>query len=80
METPRGNAAMRRVVRRAARALRHGATRERAMAYAADGMRRVLRRFHVDDSMTVDLIADALDPWLHAAGYEPIEALDEIDC
>jgi hypothetical protein len=21
-----------------------------------------------------------VDPWLHAAGYERIEALDEIDC
>jgi hypothetical protein len=80
METARGNAAMRRVVRRAARALRHGATRERAMAYAADGMRRVLRRFHVDDSMIADEVADALDPWLHAAGYDRIEALDEIYC
>jgi hypothetical protein len=23
--------------------------------------------------------ADALDPWLHAAGYDRIEALDELD-
>jgi hypothetical protein len=43
-------------------------------------MRRVVRRFHVDDSMTVDLVANALDPWLHAAGYERIETLGEIDC
>jgi hypothetical protein len=80
MESPRGNAAMRRVVRRAARALRHGATRERAMGYAADGLRLVLRRYRVYDSEVVDLVADAIDPWLHAAGYERIESLDELDC
>jgi hypothetical protein len=50
------------------------------MAYASDGMRRVLRRFHADDSMIVDEVADALDPWLHAAGYDRIESLDELDC
>ena len=80
METPRGNAAVRRVVRRTARALRHGASRERAMGYAGDGLRPVLRRYHVYDSEVVDLVADALDPWLHAAGYDRIEALDELDC
>jgi hypothetical protein len=36
--------------------------------------------FQVYDAMTADMVADALDPWLHAAGYERVEALDEIDC
>jgi len=80
METRRGNAAMRRVVRRAARALRRGARRERAMGYAAQGSARVMRRFGVWDTMIIDLVADALDPWLHAAGYDRIEALDELFC
>jgi hypothetical protein len=80
METPQGNAAMRRVVQRAARALRRGATREQALAGTAIGMRRVLRRFHVYDSTIIKLVANALDPWLHAAGYDRIGGLVEIDC
>jgi hypothetical protein len=28
----------------------------------------------------VEAFADALDPWLHAAGFERVDALDEIDC
>jgi hypothetical protein len=76
----RGNTAMRRVVLQATRALRHGAGRDEALTGASNGMRRVLKHFHVYDTMIVESVAVALDGWLRAAGYPVIDALDELDC
>jgi hypothetical protein len=72
----RANRAARRIVVRAARALRRGAGRERTLR----DVRIAVARLDPGDSAVLEAFADALDPWLHAAGFERIEALDEIEC
>jgi hypothetical protein len=61
MGSARGNAATRRVLQSAARALRHGAGRGETLARSGRRMNRVLRRFHIEDSMSNDLFAGELD-------------------
>jgi hypothetical protein len=72
----RANRAFRRIVLRAARALRRGAGRERTLR----DLRVAVARRDPGDSAVLEAIADGIDPWLHAAGFERIEALDEIEC
>ena len=44
-------------------------------------MARIGERFDGgDDSAVLEAVSDALDPWLHAAGFERIQALDEVNC
>jgi hypothetical protein len=46
-----------------------------------DDLRRVSERFlGASDTMVEEALANALDTWLHAAGFARIEALDEFDC
>ena len=72
----RADRRLRRIVVRAARALRRGAGRERTLR----DVRIAVARLDPGDSALLEAFADALDPWLHAAGFERIEALDEVDC
>jgi hypothetical protein len=78
MSTARGNAALQRIVVRAARALRRG-----------DGREETLRRVRIayakvddeaGDTIVREAVANELDKWLHAAGWDRIEAFDEITC
>ena len=78
---PRADRAARRVVLRATRALRRGASRATTLRDVRIGMARIGERFDGgDDSAVLEAVSDALDPWLHAAGFERIEALDEVNC
>jgi hypothetical protein len=77
----RGDRAARRIVLRAVRALRRGAGRKRTLRDVRIGVRRLAERFDdASDSAVDEAFADALDPWLRAAGFERIEGLDEVDC
>jgi hypothetical protein len=68
-------------VLRAVRALRRGAGRKRTLRDVRIGVRRLAERFDdASDSAVDEAFADALDPWLRAAGFERIEGLDEVDC
>ena len=75
------NRAARRVVLRATRALRRGAGRASTLRDVRTGMARIGERFEAgDDSAVLEAVSDALDPWLHAAGFQRIQALDEVNC
>ena len=50
------------------------------MSPTASASEKIDRRFGAGDTGTLEALADGLDPWLHAAGFEPIEALDEVLC
>jgi dipeptidyl aminopeptidase/acylaminoacyl peptidase len=77
----RGNAALRRLVLRAARALKHGAGREETLQRVRQDYLRVDDRFDgAMDTIVREKVADEIDAWLIAAGFEPIEAYDEITC
>jgi len=77
----KANRAARRLVLRAARALRHGAGRELTLRDVRIGITKLDERFEgVSDTDTLEALADGLDPWLHAAGFERIDALGEIVC
>jgi hypothetical protein len=81
MFSRRGNAAMRRIVVRAGRALRHGAGREQTLRLVRKAFERAASRYReADDTAVRDALADELDKWLTAAGLAPIEAFDEITC
>jgi dipeptidyl aminopeptidase/acylaminoacyl peptidase len=81
MFSDRGDAAMRRVVARASRALRRGAGREETLRRVRLDYGAVNARFdEALDTAVEEAVADEIDRWLIAAGYEPIEALDEITC
>ncbi len=73
--------AARRVVLRATRALRRGAGRASTLRDVRIGMARIGDRFQGGAASDVlGAVADALDPWLHAAGFQRIQALDEVNC
>jgi len=77
----RGNRAARRVVLRATRALRRGTSRALTLRDVRIGMERIEERF--DEGAASDVlgaVSDALDPWLHAAGFQRIAAVDEVNC
>jgi hypothetical protein len=81
MFSKRGDAAMRRVVLHAARALRRGTGRARTLVIVSDEYARVAKRFdEALDSEVGEALAVELSKWLRAAGFEEIEALDELDC
>ena len=72
---------MRRLVQRAARALRRGAGREETLRRVRLDYAKVDDRYdEAGDTAVRDAVADELDKWLHAAGWERIEAFDEITC
>ena len=79
MFSARGNAAMRRIVLLAARSLKRGASRETTVERVRTAYGKV-RFKEAGDTAVREAVADQIDRWLHAAGYERIEALDEITC
>jgi hypothetical protein len=77
----RGDAALRRVVVRASRALKRGVGREETLQRVRVDYVRVSDRYRgAMDTIVREAVADELDGWLVAAGFEPIEAFDEITC
>ena len=81
MSSARGNAAMRRLVQRAARALRRGDGREETLRRVRLDYAKVDDRYdEAGDTIVREAVAEELDKWLHAAGWERIEAFDEITC
>ena len=81
MFSARGDAATRRLVLRAARSLRRGADRETVLSRVRLDYAKVDDRFgEAGDTAVREAVADELDRWLRAAGFELIEALDEITC
>ncbi len=81
MSSARGNAAMRRLVQRAARALRRGDGREDTLRRVRLDYAKVDDRYdEAGDTIVRQAVADEIDRWLHAAGWERIEAFDEITC
>jgi dipeptidyl aminopeptidase/acylaminoacyl peptidase len=81
MFSRRGDAAIRRIVVRAARALRRGASREATMRLVSIGYERVAKRYsEAEDSVVGEALAVELSKWLRAAGFEEIDGLDELDC
>jgi len=81
MFSRRGDAAVRRLVVRAARSLRRGADREAVLSRVRLDYAKVADRYdEALDTAVREAVADELDRWLRAAGFEPIEAFDEITC
>ena len=77
----RGDAALRRLVVRAARALKRGDGREQTLQRVRLDYLRVDARYDgAMDTLVREKVADQIDAWLVAAGFEPIEAYDEITC
>ena len=58
----------------------HGRRPPISVSPTASASEKIDRRFGAGDTGTLEALADGLDPWLHAAGFEPIEALDEVLC
>jgi hypothetical protein len=77
MVTRKGNTAMRKVVLRATRALRHGAGRETTLLRPQPS-RQALR--HGRRQRSLRDARRRADLWLHAAGFRRIDALDEFTC
>ena len=76
-----GDRAMRRVVVRAARRLRAGRGREEVLRRVRQDYADAAERFgEAYDTAVGEAVADELDPWLEAAGFERVDALDEITC
>lgn len=81
MFSRRGDAAIRRIVVRAARALRRGAGREQTLSRVRNDFHTVASRFsEADDTAVREALGDELDKWLAAAGFSRIDAYDEITC
>ena len=72
---------MRRLVLRASRALKRGDGREKTLQRVRLDYLRVDDRFKgAMDTVVREAVADEIDAWLVAAGFDPIEAFDEITC
>ena len=72
---------MRRIVVRAARALRRGAGREETLRRVRQDYVKVDERFkEASDTAVRNALAEEIDKWLHAAGWERVDALDEVTC
>jgi hypothetical protein len=81
MFSRRGDAAIRRVVLRAARALRRGASREATMRLVSIAYERVAKRYsEAQDSAVEEALAVELSKWLRAAGFAEIDGLIELEC
>jgi hypothetical protein len=76
------DAAIRRVVQRAAQRLRRGAERETVMRHVRLEMAPIQSRYDevTDDSAVRDAVAKELGRWLRAAGFGPIENTDDVMC
>jgi hypothetical protein len=81
MFSRRGNAAVRQIVLRASRSLRRGAGREAVLARVRQDFAEVYERHpEIGDTAVRERLGDELDRWLVAAGFEVIDAYDEITC
>jgi hypothetical protein len=81
MFSRRGDAAVRRIVVRAASALRGGASRGLALSIVSDGYERVSKRYReASDSAVAEVLAVEVSKWLRAAGWREIDGLDEMEC
>lgn len=81
MTSRQGDAAVRAVVLRAARALRAGAGREETLLGVSNDLNRLDHRFDsVTDSEVPEAVANELDRWLRAAGWDLIDANSDISC
>jgi hypothetical protein len=81
MFSRRGDAAIRRIVLHASRALRRGAGRAETLGGVSDELDRVAKRFdEAHDTAVEEAIASELDKWLRAAGFATIESRDEFSC
>lgn len=81
MIAPGGDAALRRIVVRAAHSLRNSAGREATLLRVRQDFYRLPKRYSkAGDTIVREALADQIDRWLVAAGFEPIEAFDEITC
>jgi len=61
--------------------LKHGAGREETLQRVRVDYLRVYDRYDgAMDTIVREKVADQIDVWLIAAGFEPIEAYDEITC
>lgn len=81
MATRRGNATVREVLLRASRGLRAGAGREETLLGVRNDLNRLDSRFdEVTDSEVENAVADELDRWLRAAGWDIVDATSEVTC
>ncbi|MGZ4271354.1 MAG: hypothetical protein ACXVSX_19340 [Solirubrobacteraceae bacterium] len=81
MFSRRGDAAIRRIVLHASRALRRGAGRAETLGGVSDELERMAKRFdEAHDTAVEEAIASELDKWLRAAGFATIESRDEFSC
>jgi WD40 repeat protein len=81
MLTRAGDAAIRRVIMRAANGLRHGAGRAKTMQRVRLGLDPIDRRYdEAQDTAVQEAIVVEIDRWLHAAGFAGLGAADELDC
>ena len=81
MLTRAGDAAVRRVIVRAAKGLRQGAGRAKTMQRVRLGLDPIDRRYEeAQDTAVQEAIAVEIDRWLHAAGFAGLGATDELDC
>ena len=78
MFTPAGNRAVRHLVWHASRMLRAGASRGHVMASVRRRYVKLERHYReAGDTAVGERFAGQLDAWLRAAGYEPVDSLDE---
>jgi hypothetical protein len=77
MPTRGGDRALREVVLRAARSLRHGATREVVLSRVRSDYPGIEA---ARTTAVLNAVASELDKWLHAAGWARIRTLRELSC
>jgi len=81
MLTRAGDAAIRRVVVRAANGLRQGAGRAKTLRRIRLGLDRIGRRYgEAQDTAVQEHVIMELNRWLHAAGFVGLDAADDLDC
>ena len=81
LPTAAANAAARRIIQRAAHALRGNATRETVINRVRRDYTELQKRYPQARRATVrSAVATELDRWLTAAGYKPTESFIEISC
>jgi hypothetical protein len=79
--TRRRNAAMRKVLLRASRGLRAGAGRPETLLGVGNDLHRLAERFdEVYDKAVWEAVGRELDRWIHAAGWDRLDTLSDIDC
>jgi hypothetical protein len=76
-----GDAAVRHLVVHVAHGLRHGADKARAMDIVCAEHTRIERRFpEVSDTAVAEPLIGELNKWFRAAGFEELDAEEQVDC